>query len=63
MAGRKIIKSDLGEKRVYSFWLYPYEYQKLKIEYAKLKKLRPLYETKIPNKSDKGKDNKDETIK
>ena len=56
MAGRKIIKSELGEKRVYSFWLYPSEYQKLKIEYAKLKKLRKQYETKLPNCNDKQKE-------
>ena len=53
MAGRKKIQSDLGEKKVYTFWLYPSEAQKIKIEYAKLKKLRPLYENKLPNAADK----------
>ena len=50
--GRKRIKSDLGEKRVFSFWLYPSEYAKLKIEYQKIKALRKKYETKLPNATD-----------
>ena len=57
MSGRKRIKSELGEKRVYSFWLYPSEYQKLKIEYLKLKRQRKQYETKLPNIMDLVKEN------
>lgn len=52
MAGRKKIVCELGEKRVYSFWLYPSEFQKLKIEYNKIKAQRKKYQTKLPNKVD-----------
>ena len=52
MAGRKRIKSELGKRRMYSFFLYPSEYQKMRIEFNKLKKLRKQYETKLPNKHD-----------
>ena len=41
--GRKKITCSLGEKRVYSFWCYPVEYQKLKIEFEKLKSKRKKY--------------------
>ena len=41
--GRKKITCILGEKKVYSFWCYPNEYQKLKIEFEKLKKQRKKY--------------------
>lgn len=56
MAGRKRVKSELGVKSVYTFWLYPSEAQKMKIEYAKLKKIRKLYEQKLPNKADETKE-------
>lgn len=43
MAGRKKIKCLLGTKRTYSFICYPSEYQKLKIEFQKLKSQRNKY--------------------
>ena len=61
--GRKRIQSELGEKRVFSFWLYPSEYAKLKIEFQKLKALRKRYETKLPNISDMDRSLNDETNK
>ena len=45
--GRKKLVSSLGIKSVYSFWLYPIEYQKMKIEYEKLKRKRRQYQTYI----------------
>jgi hypothetical protein len=41
--GRKKINCSLGNKRVYSFWLYPIEYEKLRIEFQKLKRQRSKY--------------------
>lgn len=41
--GRKKIKCSLGEKKPYSFWLYPVEYERLKIEFQKLKRERYKY--------------------
>lgn len=61
MAGRKRISSELGEKRVYSFWLYPSEFQQMKIMFNKIKARRKMYETKHPNVYDL-KGGKNETI-
>ena len=52
MAGRKKIICSLGKKRNYTFCCYPIEYQKLYIEYQKLKKERPKYYIK-EDKDDK----------
>lgn len=41
--GRKKIICSLGIKRPYCFWLYPAEFQQLKIEFNKLKKQRSKY--------------------
>ncbi len=45
-AGRKKIKTSLGETTRRMFLLYDLEYQQMKIFYAKLKALRPFYEIK-----------------
>ena len=45
--GRKKIICSLGKKQLCSFWAYPIEVQKLKIEYQKLKQQRKKYQTKI----------------
>lgn len=50
--GRKKINCSLGEKQIYSFKLYPLEFQQMQIFYNKLKKLRPKYY--IKNDEDKG---------
>ena len=44
--GRKKIFCTLGEKRSYSFSLYPIEFQRMKIEFEKIKKDRPKYYVK-----------------
>ena len=45
--GRKKIVCSLGKKILCSFWAYPIEAQKLRIEYEKLKRERVKYQTKI----------------
>lgn len=45
--GRKKIECSLGKKQLCSFWAYPIEIERLRIEYAKLKKERVKYQKKI----------------
>lgn len=47
LVGRKKIICSLGDKVFWCCWAYPSEVQKLKIEYAKLKRERSKYTTKI----------------
>ena len=47
--GRKRITSTLGERRRYTFYLYPIEFQLLNIEFQNLKKQRKQFETKEEN--------------
>lgn len=41
--GRKRIYSTLGDKKRHTFNLYDLEFERLKIEYNKIKKDRPNY--------------------
>lgn len=52
--GRKKITCILGEKRNYSFNCYPIEYQKLRIEFEKLKRKRYKYYVKEKGDYDYG---------
>ena len=53
--GRKRIFSSLGEKKNRTFNCYDIEFQKLRIEFEKLKRERPKYYFR--------KENKNETVK
>lgn len=45
--GRKKIICSLGKKQLCSFWAYPIEIEKLRIEYKKLKQQRKKYQKTI----------------
>ena len=45
--GRKKIVCSLGKKKVCSFWLYPIEEERMKIEFNKIKRERVKYQTKV----------------
>ena len=49
--GRKKLLCSLGKRKRYTFFLYPIEFQKMKIEFQKLKRQREKY-TKKENEDD-----------
>lgn len=51
--GRKKINCSLGEKRPHTFWLYPVEFERLRIEFNKLKSQRKKYYKEVANETSK----------